>query len=143
MRKAVTSALAARLFAPGSPQALALLKAAWPHAVGADVARRTEVVAIEGTTLRLRVPDAGWRKVLHRMQGEILTRLRSVAGDLAPRRLGFMEGPVALPPEPARLDPPIEVSPSPDLVAAAAAIPDAELRARFLAAAARALARPR
>ena len=38
------------------------------------------------------MPDARWRKVLHRMQREILARLRRVAGDLAPRRLGFVEG---------------------------------------------------
>src|SRR5262245_39338259 len=85
--------LAARLFRPGSPQALALLRAAWPLAVGPDLARRTEILAIERNTLRLRVPDARWRNGLHRMQPEILARLRSVAGELAPGRLGFTEGP--------------------------------------------------
>ena len=47
---------------------------------------------MEGGTLRVRVPDASWRKVLHRMQPQILGRLRELAGDLAPRRMGFVEG---------------------------------------------------
>ena len=70
-----------------------LLRAAWPGVVGPELARRTEVVSLDGTTLRVRVPDAGWQKVLHRMRGDILSRLFDVAGELAPRRLGFVEPP--------------------------------------------------
>src|SRR4051794_36926337 len=99
LRRAVGDGLAARIFGGGPIPTLALVRAAWPRVVGPDVARRTEVLAIEGSTLRLRVPDAGWRKVLHRMQGDILRRMREVAGSLAPRRLGFTEGPVAFPAE--------------------------------------------
>ena len=84
--------LAARLFGASPARTLALLEAAWPLAVGPELARRTEVLGIEGTTLRVRVPDAGWRKVLHRMQPQILAHLREIAGDLAPRRMGFVEG---------------------------------------------------
>ena len=47
---------------------------------------------MEGGTLRVRVPDASWRKVLHRIQPQILARLRELAGDLAPRRMGFVDG---------------------------------------------------
>lgn len=138
LTRAVTRGLAARLFAPGSPQSLALLRAAWPRAVGPDVARRTEPLLIEKGTLRVRVPDARWRKVLHRMQGEILARLRELAGEAAPRRLGFSEGPVAeapeASPESASARP---AAPPASIVAAAGAIPDPELRARFLESAAR------
>jgi predicted nucleic acid-binding Zn ribbon protein len=84
--------LAARLFGASPARTLALLEAAWPLAVGPELARRTEVLGIEGGTLRVRVPDARWRKVLHRMQPQILGRLREMAGDLAPRRMGFVEG---------------------------------------------------
>jgi len=84
--------LAARLFGASPARTLALLEAAWPLAVGPELARRTEVLGIEGGTLRVRVPDAGWRKVLHRMQPQILAHLREIAGDLAPRRMGFVEG---------------------------------------------------
>jgi Dna[CI] antecedent, DciA len=87
--------LAARLFGTSPARTLALLEAAWPLAVGPELARRTEVLGMEGGTLRVRVPDAGWRKVLHRMQPQILGRLREMAGDLAPRRMGFVEGGMA------------------------------------------------
>jgi hypothetical protein len=137
--------LAARIF--GTERArLALIKSAWPFAVGPELARRTEVLALEGRTLRVRVPDAGWRKALHRMQPQIVARLRTIAGDLSPSRLGFSEGQVAASAEarptmstagrrPVALDP--------DLATAAARIADAELRQAFLATAARYLSRSR
>jgi len=90
--------LAARLFGTSPARTLALIEAAWPLAVGPELARRTEVLGIEGGTLRVRVPDAGWRKVLHRMQPQILGHLREIAGDLAPRRMGFVEGGLAAEP---------------------------------------------
>jgi hypothetical protein len=135
--------LAASLFGGGGARTLALLKAAWPKAVGPALAGRTEPTALEGTTLRVKVPDQGWTRVLHRMQPQILARLRDVAGSLAPRRLGFVEGPVARPASaPARPEPPPTIAPLPASVAAgAAAIPDAEIRDRFLQTAARYLAR--
>jgi hypothetical protein len=139
----------------GQDRAIVLLRAAWPTAVGADLARRTEVVGLEAGTLRIRVPDASWRKALHRMRGQILSRLRDVAGPLAPARLGFMEASLAPatgrpappppppPPKPGPIDSPAP-SPVPDGVAQAAhAIPDPEMRARVLQSAARYLARYR
>ena len=142
----VTVGLARRLFGAVPSRTLALVRAAWPHAVGPDLALRTEVVTLEGTTLRIRVPDARWRKELHRMQRDILTRLRETAGELAPRRLGFVEGPVgtAAPPNPrpqpaaGGLEP---ASPPAAIVAEAAAALDPELRERFLEVAARYLDR--
>jgi len=152
-----------RLFGPD--QALVLLRAAWPAAVGADVARRTEVIALERGTLRIRVPDAGWRKVLHRMRGPILSRLGAVAGDLAPRNLGFLEASMTtalalptLPPlpdglatssdptptrpashgapaNPAAPEPVPAPLPPPSVTEAAQAIADPDVRARFLASA--------
>lgn len=135
--------LAASVFSSDAAR-LALIKSAWPFAVGQELARRTEVLALEGGTLRVRVPDAGWRKVLHRMQPQIVDRLRTIAGERAPSRLGFSEGQVAAPAEqtpaesapgagPATLDPAV--------AAAAERIADAELRKAFLASAARYLAR--
>jgi len=91
LERAAGSLPAKKLFKPGSAGALQLLKAAWPIAVGPDLARRTEVLAVEGNTLRIRVPVGGWRKVLHRMHRDILSRLYDVAGELTPRRLGFTE----------------------------------------------------
>jgi hypothetical protein len=137
--------LASRLFPRGSAQALSLVRAAWPLAVGPELARRTEILALEGTTLRIRVPDASWRQVLHRMQGEILGRLKRVAEDVAPHRLGFTEGAVEMPP-PVREEPQQRNEPSP-LPAAireqALAIQDPEIREGFLRSAASYLERSR
>jgi hypothetical protein len=149
LSRAGGSASVASVFARGTPQALALLRAAWPAAVGPELARRTEVLALEGSALRIRVPDLRWRKVLHRMQPEILERLRRVAGDLAPRRLGFSECPAWRPepdPEPSdrmrssELPPPPAALPD-GVVSAARAIEDPEIRSRFERSAARYLTR--
>ena len=144
LARAADAGLAARLFQPGSPHALELLRAAWPRVVGPELSRRTEVLALEASTLRVRVPDARWRSVLHRMQGELLSRLRAVAGEAAPRRLGFVEGEVAAPAaEPlsrGEAEEPRRACPS-EVAAEAAAITDPDIRARFLETAARYLSR--
>jgi hypothetical protein len=136
--------LAAHIFR-AEPARLALLKSAWPHAVGSELARRTEVLALEGRTLRVRVPDASWRKVLHRMQPQIVARLRDIAGDLGPSRLGFSEGQLAAPAEEPRAAmtgrAPAPVAAA--VAAAAEAITDAELREAFMTAAVRYLSRSR
>jgi hypothetical protein len=163
--------LAARLFGASPARTLALLEAAWPLAVGPELARRTEVLGIEGGTLRVRVPDAGWRKVLHRMQPQILRHLREIAGDLAPRRMGFVEGGSTDRPQSAAeasatpdraqsaaaprsdgdarggfqggssLRSESVVSSPPEIKAVAATIDDTEIRTRFLEVATRYLAR--
>ncbi|HLA77214.1 MAG TPA: DUF721 domain-containing protein [Vicinamibacteria bacterium] len=135
-----------RLFPAGSPQALALLRACWPKAVGPELARRTEVVSIEGQTLRVRVSEGAWRKSLHRLERQVLTQLHSLAGDLVPRRLGFVDGPPSVEPEaePPRAelapsDPPS--APPSALVSQSETIEDPEIRRLFLSTAARYLAR--
>ena len=137
------SGLAASVFR-SEPARLALIKSAWPFAVGPDLARRTEVLALEGRTLRVRVPDAAWRKALHRMQPQIVARLRTIAGELGPSRLGFSEGQVAAPAEtkPAASTASGGVAAlDPEVAAAAERIADAELRQAFLASASRYLSR--
>jgi Dna[CI] antecedent, DciA len=137
--------LAVRLFGGSPERTLALLRAAWPLAVGPELARRTEVVAIEGTTLRVKVADATWRKALLKIRGPLHGRLRRVAGDLAPARLAFCEGPVSRPPQSAPA-PSVERradAPSAELSAAAESIEDAVVRARFLDSATRYLTRSR
>ena len=143
MRRLVDASLARRLFGAVPFRTLALVRAAWPRAVGRDLARRTEVIALEAATLRVRVPDARWRKELHRMQPEILARLREIVGDLAPRRLGFVEGPIAPAPSPeeARAGSSTPPAAPPEVVAGASVLDDAEMRRRFLEVAARYLDR--
>src|SRR5262245_25582897 len=101
--------LARQLFGRSPQHTLAVIRAAWPAAVGSELARRTEVLALDGRVLRVRVPDAGWRKVLHRMRREILSRLHQAVGSLAPAALGFHEGPIAARPEVERR-PPVELA---------------------------------
>src|SRR5262245_7917629 len=140
MERAVARHSAAALFGGSKERTLALLRAAWPKAVGSELARRTEVLALEGDALRLRVPDVSWRRHLLQMRGPILDRLREVAGPLTPRRLSFTEGglpPVADMPSPTATG---GILASPALVADAQIIADPELRARFLESAARYLA---
>lgn len=142
MESARNPDLATRLFGASPERALALMRAAWPAAVGPELARRTEVVALDRGILRIRVPDTTWQRGLVKMRGDILARLRRVAGAAAPRALGFVEGPLsAPPPEEAKPARPPAGPPSAALVAAAQVIPDPALRAQFLAVAARYVAR--
>jgi hypothetical protein len=139
------ASLGRRLFSTPE-RALEVLAAAWPRAVGAELARRTELVALEAGCLWVRVPDPRWRKVLHRMSGDLRHRLRRGVGDLAPARLAFVLGPVAEPDAPAAAPPAETAAPEPapaSVSAAAAAIPDPELRRLFLESSARYLSRHR
>lgn len=147
LRKAISADTAGHLFGP--ERALPLLRAAWPLAVGLRLAQRTEVLALEGRTLIVRVPDGRWRKILHRLRREILQRLAEAAGPWAPRALGFAEAPSshALPVEAA--DPPRSaesrrpaIAP-PEVAKSALVIADVEVRSLFLEAAGRYLARGR
>jgi hypothetical protein len=139
-----TRDLAAQLFGASPQRALLLLRAAWPAAVGPELARRTQVLGVGGRTLRVRVPDASWRKVLHRMSRDILARLYQSVGSLAPRALGLQEGHVTEEPPLRREDEPpttAEGEATAGIRAAAAVISDLELRERFTRSAARYLQR--
>jgi hypothetical protein len=120
---------------------LALMRAAWPIAVGAELARRTEVAALDGRLLRIRVPDATWQRALLRMRREILARLRDVAGASAPYKLGFVEGAIVVAPAARQAPRTLPAPPPADLAAAAQSIRDPEIRERFLASVAAYLAR--
>jgi hypothetical protein len=143
LRKPVERGLARRIFGATPEASLALLRSVWAQAVGPDLAQRTEVLALEGRALRIRVPDARWRKVLHRMQRDILLRMYEQVGDMAPKYLGFQEGAVSAPPQSSpqarRVVVPAALPAS--LAAVAASIPDAEIRGRFEASAALYLSR--
>jgi hypothetical protein len=143
MKRTTPADLAADLFGAAPARRLVFLKAAWPAAVGAELARRSEVVALDGDLLRIRVPDAIWRNSLWRMRSDLLARLRQIAGSAAPYALGFAEGPVTgtvaepIPPPPAVVARPL----TDDLAKAAEAIPDKEVRALFRGAVGRYLGR--
>jgi Dna[CI] antecedent, DciA len=135
--------LAARLFGAKPEHTLALLRAAWPTAVGEELARRTQVVALDRGVLRVMVPDVRWQRSLLRVRGDILARLRTVAGRASPRMLGFVTGPVAdSAPKATPASPVVDHAEAPAAVRKAAeSIPDPEIRARFLETASRYLSR--
>jgi len=148
VERAAHAGLALRLF--GGPRAVHLLRAAWPAAVGEELARRTEVLGIDGRVLRVRIPDGRFRRVVNRMRPEILARLRASVGPLAPAQLGLVEGAPgpesAARPAPAREVAAARVSATPaelsqELRESAARIADPEIRERFLDCAARYLSR--
>ena len=143
--RALTPDVGFAVFRPGSPGALALLRAVWPTVVGPELGRRTEVLGMVDDTLRIGVPDGRWRMALHRLQPTILQGLRERAGGLAPRRLGFVEGvtpSLAAEKRPSsRESPPQPQPPSETLIREAQAIQDPALRAEFLETAARYLSR--
>jgi hypothetical protein len=144
MRSAADSDIAGRLFGAAPSARFTLVHELWPTIVGPEIAQRTEVVALDERTLRVRVGDIAWMRTLHRMQREIIGRLSRRIGPLAPKRLGFVEGklsesvvkPPERSPEKAAVPPP-----PPHIAAAAEAIEDPELRQLFLNAAARYLDR--
>ena len=143
--RALTAELSSRIFTSERAR-LALLRAAWPAVVGPLLAGRTEVLAIEGASLRIRVADSRWRNVLHRMRARLLERLREIAGTLAPERIGFTEGAIEAAPAPRPRSPRelvCDPGVSPELAETASAITDDELRRLFLETAARYLERAR
>lgn len=135
-----------KLFAQDPTRRFQLLAAAWPQAVGPELRARTRPEALSGNVLRVRVPDARWRKVLFGMQREIVERLRAgLGGELAPWRLSFVEGGLAeaATPPPAAVSAPAPSALPEGLRRAAAGIADVEIRGRFEDSAARYLARAR
>jgi predicted nucleic acid-binding Zn ribbon protein len=69
-----------------------LARAAWPQAVGARIAAHTRPVAFRDWRLVVEVEDATWKSQLETMSGQILERLREMAGKDAVRSLEFRLG---------------------------------------------------
>src|SRR5215472_13027816 len=67
----------------------AVLAAAWPDAVGADVARRTRTAAFRDGTLNVLTPSSAWSHQLTFLTPTILERLRDRCPTIAVRRLRF------------------------------------------------------
>jgi aspartyl-tRNA(Asn)/glutamyl-tRNA(Gln) amidotransferase subunit C len=114
---------------------------AWKHAIGEGLSSHAVALQLQGSTLIVAVDDEMWRKQLHQMRGQFMFRLNSVLGQVLvksiefridPKRLAQVRGPedgVSKDRGGREYKVPVE------LVAAAAAIEDAELRRAFLGAA--------
>jgi predicted nucleic acid-binding Zn ribbon protein len=73
--------------APKTP--LAAVQAAWPRAVGEQLAAVAKPVSERGGTLTIECADAVWAQELDLMQDALLQRLQEELGDQAPRGLRF------------------------------------------------------
>ena len=114
--------------------AMPRIVAAWPAAVGGEVARNAwpARVARDGT-LHVHTSSSVWAFELAQLAPEILERLRTELGEAAPRALRFAQGhlpePVVASPEPTPTRP---AAASPEALAAAArltaGIEDEDLR---------------
>jgi hypothetical protein len=78
-----------------SPQELA--KAAWPHAVGKRIASHTRVLGLANGFLVVEVADSVWQTQLEALRGQILPKLREIAGEVVgiEFRRGIPRRPVA------------------------------------------------
>jgi hypothetical protein len=133
----------------GVPDAglLAEVTRAWPHAVGAAIARAAwpQRLGRDGT-LHVTTVSSTWAFELGRMEEEIRAKLAAGLGDAAPPALRFAPGPVPAPPAPEEAPAPTP-APSPEEASAAASlaagIEDPGLREAVRRAAAASLARGR
>ena len=73
--------------APKTP--LAAVQAAWPAAVGEQLAAVATPVSERAGTLTIECADAVWTQELDLMQETLLQRLRDAVGDRAPQALRF------------------------------------------------------
>jgi predicted nucleic acid-binding Zn ribbon protein len=73
--------------APKTP--LAAVQAAWPTAVGGQLAAVAAPVSERQGTLTIECADAVWAQELDLMQEALLERLRAAVGEQAPRALRF------------------------------------------------------
>jgi predicted nucleic acid-binding Zn ribbon protein len=115
--------------------------AAWKHAVGDGLSRQAVATQLRKRTLVVAVADNSWRRQLEQMRGQLLFRLNSVLGEPLVQAIEWCIDPQTLARQAAinsRLpgvghDPAAQVPG--ELLEAAAAIADVDLRRAFLGAA--------
>jgi len=119
-----------------------IVRAAWTHLVGQQIAARSHVFRLYRETLIVHVPDGTWQRQLRRLERQLLDRVNRLLGRSAVHAIDFRvdAGLVApavaaqAPAEPPRKGPAREGAPAADaeLEESALAIADPELRALFL-----------
>ena len=125
---------------------VARLRAHWAAIVGADLARKTSPLRLQGGTLWIAAVDSSWAYQLQFLSGELLQSVRVFldASDIADLR--FRAAPLPSCESPRRETPPAcvpldSLPVSPALELAASAIADPALRAAFVRAVAKQTAR--
>jgi hypothetical protein len=134
--------LPAILKASGAPEevAEAACIAAWKHAVGEGLSSHAVPVQLQNSTLVVAVADNIWKKQLEHMRGQLLFRLNSVLGQPLVKSIELRVEPKTI--ELARAKPSgtnkgeeSNYKVPAELLTAAAAIEDVDLRRAFLGAA--------
>ncbi len=116
-----------------------LIHHAWPRAVGAELAKRSEPEALRGGVLTVRVTDATWGKMIYKLQDRIVDKLNQELGGRLIRRINFTKRSQLQHPfeDTVPETPAAEPTPPEAVVSAASAIEEPELRALVLRSAAR------
>lgn len=123
---------------------------AWRRVAGEALRTSAVPFRLYRKTLIVAVPDVTWRRQLEEVSGQLVFRLNSLLGQAVVTYIEFRVDPRTVAAERARARPPEPCGPdaeeaayarAAELRAAAAAIPDEELRRRFLLAAGRCLSR--
>jgi hypothetical protein len=134
--------LPAILKASGAPDevAEAACIAAWKHAVGDGLSSHAVPVQLQNSMLVVAVADNIWKKQLEQMRGQLLFRLNSVLGQALVKSIELRVDPQRIELARARLSDTSKHQESnyevpAELLTAAAAIEDVDLRRAFLGAA--------
>ena len=114
--------------------------AAWKHAVGEGLSSHAVPVQLQNGTLVVAVADNIWKRQLEQMRGQLLFRLNSVLGQALVKSIELRVDPIRIEtacPKPASTnkDEELNYEVPAELLSAAAAIEDADLRRAFLGAA--------
>jgi len=134
--------LPAILKASGAPDevAEAACISAWKHAVGEGLSSHAVPVQLHNSTLVVAVADNIWKRQLEQMRGQLLFRLNSVLGQALVKSIELRVDPIRI--DLARAKPSVtskhkesHYEVPAELLTAAAAIQDVELRRAFLGAA--------
>ena len=115
------------------------VKLAWARAAGTSLARQAVPFRLDGGRFIVSVADAIWQKQLQSMSAELIFRLNNLLGQRTVNELVFKISPSAVSEAQTKVEAPSpKVAPAPaptELLFAARAIADQELRARFIRAA--------
>ena len=130
------------LKASGAPEevAEAACLAAWKHAVGEGLSSHAVPVQLLNSTLVVAVADNIWKKQLEQMRGQLLFRLNSVLGQALVKSIEMRVDPKRIElarakPSGTSTDKESNYEVPAELLSAAAAIEDVDLRRAFLGAA--------
>jgi hypothetical protein len=83
-----------KVLPPGSEKrvfSLEFVRLRWPFLVGRELALRSEPASLQDAVLTVRVSDAAWGRMILKLQGRILPRLREILGPKSVGRIRFVK----------------------------------------------------